>query len=698
MYIPLFLWLISMVSAFFMSVDRNLAFYGMNYTLENSFVEALMIFVFLIILINNIRTTEDLESIIRSILIGISVSFVYTIMRYSAKWTINDELLRYYVNSNTFSPTGEYTALPTLALLGIILGLGLVITDVVYQRKLTSIVVDTITTVIHVTTFVISINLGGQRPEYLHLISAIIALVLVVYIVLSYSRIQKALVPLISIIIFGIILGTALYYGITKNAAQPIAYPSVSLDAAWNITLDSIKGSIQSGLFGIGYGSFGYAFDQFKNESVALPINNRDGQPILTNFTINAQSPSTEEIRVYQPSSIMLGILMSQGIFGIVAIILIAIFSVYVCINKKIENLGVIGTHSFIAFITGILLLIITKQDFTTLFLVWISLGIFIISASVDEPSRNLIIALAGRHINFNTNFTYILPILALCGLVYTLVKISPILLANYYAYQAKVAQKTDNLEAYIQNSNLAFNTFPLSDVFIRESVFSRAVKLSNDIDNLLAKIKETDGSNNNDLDQQINKILYGQNILSRDLQIARVQNPKEYKNYYLEGLMISRVSELVELQLDANAIQYFQSAVQRNPHHPESYYQIARILNRSAKDDSDRIVARNAITLALRYRPVNLSYQALYADILKNLGSYDKALEIYQFIKQLRDANPDNQLLTGLYESQQIENKIKEIQKINSGSTEKSQLTISPQPSSVPTISVTPTPTRRNW
>ncbi len=691
MYIPLIFWITSVLVSFFMSFNKNLSFYGMNYTLEYSFVEAISIFVFLIILINNVRTKEDLETIIRSIILGLSVSFVYTLIRYSGKWTISNEPFSYYFNSNTFTLLGDYTALPTISLIGTILALGLVVSDIVYQKSTKLLVVDTIFSVINTVIFVVSLNLASTKPEYIHLITAIFIITLIIYIIFSYSRTNKSFIPIVAIVLIGIILGLGLYYGITKNTAQPVTYPSVSLDAAWNITLDAIKGSVQSGIFGIGYGSFGYAFDQFKNESIALPINNRDGQPVLTNFTINGQSPSTEEIRVYQPSSIILGIILAQGIFGVVSLVILAGLAIYVFINKRIDNLGIIGTISFIAYITSILLFIFTKYDFTTIFISWLCLGIFIISASVDEPYKNLVIALAGRHINFGTNFNYILPSLVVLSLGYLAFRIVPIFLANYYAYQAKLAQQANNLDAYIQNANLAFSTFPRSDIFIRESVFSRAVKLSDDIDEVLKKIKETnDKTNNDEINQRINEILAIQNILSRDLQLARVQNPLEYKNHYLEGLMLARVSELVKLQMDGNAIQYFQAALQRNPYHPESYYQIAKILYRSAEDDNNRIAARNAITLALRYRPVNLSYQALYADILKSLGSYDQALEIYKFIKQVKEANPDNESIKSLYENQQIEVDIEEIERnkinnpANSTSTEK-----------LPTPSVTPKPSK---
>ncbi len=693
MYIPLGLWITSAVVSFLMSFNKNLSFYGMNYTLEYSFVEAISIFVFLIILINNIRTKEDLETITRSILLGLSISFVYTIIRYSGKWTIANEPFSYYFNSNTFTLIGDYTVLPTISLVGIILGIGLVVSDIVYQRSTKLLVTDTILSVINTVIFVLSLNLASAKPEYIHLIAGVFVITLIIYILLSYARTNKSFIAIIAIILIGITLGSGLYFGITKNTAQPVIYPSVSLDAAWNVTLDAIKGSIQSGVFGVGYGSFGYAFDQFKSESVVLPINNREGQPVLTNFTINGQSPTTEEIRVYQPTSIILGITLAQGIFGVVSLVILAGLAIYVFINKKIHNLGVIGTMSFIAYITSILLFVFTKYDFTTIFISWICLGIFIISASTDEPYKNLVIALAGRYVNFTTNLNYILPALVTLSLGYIAYQITPIFIANYYAYQAKLAQQTNNLDAYIQNSNLAFNNFPLSDIFIRESVFSRAVKLSDDINEVLKQIRETkDEITNNEINQRINEILAIQNMLSRDLQIARIQNPLEYKNYYLEGLLLARISELVKLQMDRNAIQYFQGSLQRNPYHPDSYYQIGKILYRSAEDDNDRTAARNALALALRYRPINLSYQALYADILKSLGNEDQALEIYKFIKQVKEANPDSESIKNLYENEQIEMDIQEIEQNKNFNPKNSVIS----KETLPTPSTTPKPTTK--
>lgn len=686
-YFPIFLWIASLLISSLSGPNPIVSFYGMNNTLENSFIEGIMILLLFLITINNLKLREDLEEVTRFVVLGFSVSFLYTIIRYLSSWKLDNEFFGYYFNNNTFTLIGHYGSLPIVSLIAIILSTGLVISDIIYERTKKALIFDLIVLFISSSTYAITLNMGGYRPEYIYLIAGLILLSIIGYMVFSHIKLQITLIPVFGVIAIGLIAGFALHFGITKNVGQPINYPSLSIDATWNIVLDSIKGSLQAGLFGRGPGGFGYYFDVFKNESVALPINNIQGQPLLTNFTINAQSPSVEEIRVYQPGSLVLGILHAQGLFGILALILIVSVTISIAIKKGLENIGILGVIAFMSFIALIIISIFARYDFILMLIIWLTLAIFTISASTDEPNKNVSIMVTGRTYDFGHNLNYLVPLLMLIGTLFAIANTYRIFIGDFYAYQAKLGQIANNIERYQLNANLAFASYPESDIFVRESVYASAITLSNQIDELQKEItKNPEKANSEEITRKINDIIERQKVLINDLQIAKNFKPMEYKNYYLEGLMLSRLSEILELRLDSQAAQAFEEAKLRNSYHPDSYYQTAKLTLRNAKRETDYIAAANAISVAIRYRPVNFLYQSTYADVLKALGNYEGALQIYEALKQLKENNLNNEMIKRLYENENIEQKIED--------TKKRKEEIVPSPT--PTPSRTPTSTKR--
>lgn len=689
-FFPAFIWLASLIISSLTAVNRSVSFYGMNATLESSFIEGIMIFLLFFIVINNVRTKEDLEEILRFITGGFALAFLYTVIRYLGGWTLESGLFGYYFNNNTFTLIGHYGSLPVIALITSIFGAGMIISDIIFERSKASLIFDSIVLFINSATFAITLNLGGDIPEYLYLIAGVIVFSIIGYIIFSSKKLQRSLIPVFGILILALITGFALHFGIMRNATQPTSYPSLTIDATWNITLDSIKGTLQDGLLGRGPGSFGYAFDVYKNESVALPINNSENQPLITNFTKNAQSPSVEEIRVFQSGSLILGILQSQGLLGIISMIVLVAITITIAVRKGIENIDILGSFAFISFIALVIMSIFARYDFIIMLMLWLSLAIFIIFSSADEPQKNLIIAVTGRSFDFSNNMNYILPSLLLIGVLITIYGSFSIFVGNFYAYQAKQGQIENNIEKYSLNAENAVLSFPESDIFIRESAYADAIRLST----ILNEIQQSISSNpesieSPEIQQKANTASDIQNRISNKINIAISAKPNEYKNYYFAGLTLSRTSEVFNLQYDAQAASYFQESLRRNPYHPDSYYQLAKIQLRNSKSESDYVVSRNSIIMALRYRPLNFTYQATYADILKASGNYESAQQIYNALKELKDNNSDNESIKLLYEQQNIDKDIEETKK----KIEESK--VIPTPNQTPSPTVTPTRNR---
>jgi len=691
-YIPIFLWIFSAGLSTFLSNNRTLSFFGYNSTLENSLIETLMLFVFLFIFVNNIKTKEQIESIVRFFNIGIAIASIYVVIRYMGTWTVGIDLIKDYINTSTFTPTGHYGSLPIIALASLLLSIALIISDIILNREKVNLVIDSITLVITGAAFVVFLNLGGSSPEYIYLITGIIALSVVAYLILSNTKLQTSLIPVFGLILLSVLVGLGVYFGVTKNAVQPNSYPNLSLNASWNIALDSIKTPITKGLFGNGQGTFAYAFDRFKSEDVAFP--RRNGDQISTFFTVNAQSPNVEEIRVYQPGSYFLGVLLSQGLLGVIAFLLIVGFTVALGIKKGLAGTGVMGIFSLFVFLGLSILTIFFRYDFILLFLMWFALGIFIVSANEDEPEKNLVIAITGRSFDFNNNLNFILPGLVLIGCIWVLFDVFRIFNGNYYAYLAKNSQIEGKLQEFQVNSLRAAQAYPESDIFIRESVFSRSITLFERYAEIQKKISENpDNANSTDLRNQANEVIQLQNQLISDLNLARSTYPDEYKNYYFAGNILARASEFTNLSFDSTALQYFGTSLSVNPFHPDSYYQAANIQYRN----KDFVSALNNIRPAVNYRPQNLLYQAVFADILKENGNYSDALSIYNGLKRIKDENSSNEAIQNFYKNQNIDNDIEEAtQKQKEQKDKQNNPTPSPSPTPTPTPTRTPTPSRR--
>lgn len=671
-YIPVILWMVSGIVSYFLSVNRINSLYGYNFTLENSLIESGMVFIFFIIFINNIRTKEELENVLRYFMSGVSISLIYLIIRYAGTWTTNIEYLRDYFNVSTFSLTGHIGTVPILAISMFVLGLGLIISDLTYDRSKTQLVIDSINVVISGAVSFMLLNIGGIYPEYLHLIVLLILVGIVLYLVFTNLKLKQTLIPILALVGLSAVFGLGLYFGLTKNASQPQVLPNVSLDATWNITLDSIKSPVERGLWGNGQGNYTYFFDYYKSEATAI-AQLADNNKVITNFTINAQAPSVEEIRSYQPGSYFLNVLFSQGLFGLAAFILLLIMTVTFAVKKGILSTNIMSFVSLIVFVTVMIFTIFLRYDFMLVLLLWLLLAIHTVSINEDEPQKNLIISLSGRYIDLNNNMNYLVPSVFLLLVLLTLFSTFKIFPGNYYLYEAKLAQIKGDLNGYQSKTNDALKALDVSDLAAREYVYSRDITLLEEYQKLQKKVEENpDYKNSDEYKNKLTQLVATTQNLGRILDNASAVYPTEYKNYFLQGFILSKISEMVGLSFDQTAEKYLTTSRNLNRFHPETLYELAKIYARH----NDLTNAYSSITPAVSYRPDNLFYQALNADILKNIGNYQNALTIYKELKRVKDANPDNQQIQDFYKQQDIDKDIEESEKGLKEQQEKAQQT----------------------
>lgn len=683
LYIPILIFIASSLISTIFSVNKTNSLYGFSSTLGNSFIETGMLGIFFFIFVNNIRDSESIQRILRYFNVAITLVVLWTIFRYAGTWSMSSIYLRDYVNSIFFTPSGHYSSLIILSLISVILSVGLTLSSILQNRSKVILIIDALSLLVTATGFFNFLNIAGTIKPYFYLISAIIAFSVIGYILFTNRRLKPTFVPLFGLMLLGLFIGFGSYFGVTHKKVQPNSYPSMPMNVSWNISLDSIKPSISKGLFGIGQSNFTYAFDRFKSDTL-----------VPGNLTINNNAPSVPEIRINHAGSYFLEVLSAQGLVGLISFITIFAMFVVIGLRKMFTELHPMGVFSLIAFIVLGISTIVTGYDFALLFTLWILMAVLLVFLHEGEPTKNLNIALSGRSIEGNGNLNYIIPafLVILVGIV--LFNTYNILNANVSAFWSKRYQSIGNLDAYQRSSYDAVNKYPKSDVFVRELVNANGALLISQLDELQKKVNDNpEAKEDQEVINQANTLSNFQKGILSNLLYAINQYPDEYRNYYLAGLLTSRVSEYANLGQDQAALEYFANAIEKNPYHPDTYFQMAKIYERNKNTNS----AFNTIQLANAYDTNNLYYQVKYADILVSVEGYDHALSIYNAFKEFKDKNSDNQSIEEFYKTHDIDSKITSTQKLKEEATKKADEEEKNQtPTITPTPTTSPTPTQK--
>ncbi len=651
LYLPIFLFVASSLLSTLFSINKTNSLLGFNSTLGNSFVETSMLAIFFFIFVNNVRDSEGVQNILRYFNISIAVTVLWTLFRYAGTWSNGSIFFRDYVNSVFFTPTGHYSSLVAITLTSLILSIGLTVNSIIQNKSRNILVIDSLVLLVIGTGFFNFLNIAGSSKPYFYLAAGLLSFTFIGYLLCTNRRLKPAFVPVLSLVLLSLVLGLGSYFGITHRKVQPLSYPSMPLNVSWNISLDSIKSSISKGLLGIGQGNFAYGFDRFKSDSL-----------VAGNLTINNNAPSVPEIRINHAGSYFLETLSAQGLFGLLA--LIAIFAMFVLTGAKkvFTEMPTMGAFGLLAFVVLGVSTVITGYDFSLLLTFWLLLGVLMVFYHENEPQKNLNIALAGRSFDTNHNLNYILPLILIAltsVVVYNGAKITD---ANVSVFWAKRFQSIGNLERY-QNSSLdAVNKYPESDVMIRELANANGAILINQLDTLQKKVTDDPASKDSqDVIDQANSLSSFQKGILNNLAFAMSKYPDEYKNYYLAGLLTSRISEYANLAQDQSALQYLSTSISLNPYHPDTYFQLAKLMERN----KDYNTAFNNIQLANTYDTNNLFYQVKYADIFVEVQGYDQALKIYDVFKDYSDKNASNTQIQDFYKTQDIDAKIANVKKL---------------------------------
>jgi hypothetical protein len=683
--LPIFLFFGSSLLSLIFSVNRTNSLFGYSATYANSFFETGMLFIFFFTVVNNIRGIDSVQNIVRYLNGGIAIAVLWTLFRYAGTWSVSSLFVRDYFNTVFFTPTGHYSSLAILTLVATVLGAGLVVASILENRSKNLLILDSLTLLIVTTGFFNFINISGRTKPVFYLLAAVFAFGALGYLLFTNRRLKTTLVPVGSLLLLGLFLGFGSHFLITRNKLQPQSYPSMPMNVSWNISLDSIKSSVTKGFIGIGQGNFTYAFDRFKTDSL-----------VPGNLTINNGAPSVPELRINHAGSYLLETLSAQGLLGLLS--LIGIFALFLMtgIKKVFTEMHPFGAFTLVAFTLLGVATIVTGYDFAFLLVLWLLMAVLLIFYHDGEPQKNLSISLSGRAFDGKNNLNYVLPLLliVLAGIV--AVNAYKLTSANVSMFWAKRFQSLGNLDQYQKSSLEAVNKYPKSDTFVRELVNANGAILINNLDKLQQQVNADPESKEKQevIDQATSLSNFQQGILS-NLLFSINQYPDEYKNYYLAGLLLSRVSEYANLAQDQSALDYFSNAITKNPYHPDTYFQLAKLFERNKNYNA----AFQNIQSANTYDTNNLFYQVKYADILVQVQGYDQAQNIYKAFRDYKEKNPSNTQIQEFYKAQDIDKKILDTQKLldeknAKDAADKAAADAAAKPTTTPTAS--PTPTKR--
>lgn len=640
-FIPILLFLLASIFTALSSTSKWISLFGYNFVLNNSLIEIISLIIFFFLIINLIKTKEQIYFILRFFLSGICLSIIYNLIRYSTTEPFGINLLQYYINNVNFTLVGNQNSLLILSIIGFVISSAFLINDHISETSRSVKIFDYILISILGIGSGVLLNINSNNPQYIFLGLIILFLGLITYLLISRKRLHSILRTTLIFLIVPLLVGIGINYFYTSSKAQPSFYPSSTLANDWQITLSSLN-STQKIFFGNGQGSYANMFDKYSNDDFYQNYTVND--KAYNNFVVTSQSPGTEEARKYESSSFILGLIIEEGILGLITFISIIIYVLYLGLSRNHFEEDIIGLFSFGIFIGLSIFLFIVQIDFILLLTFWIFLAVFFINTKENYRTKKL----------FTLNALSLPSVIALISIT-GLWLIIPLITANYHVYNAKVAQLNADKLTLLDQSNLAVNNFPYSDLFLRENVFAKNVYLFEKYNSV------NSGKNSNDINSLLREIPDDQNDVISELERAIDLNPNEYKNYYFAGLTLSNASEFTsQLNFDTSASKYLNNAISRNPNHADSYYQLAKIYLRQGQPNA----ALNSITEAISLRQQNLQYIEFYADVLKANGNYQDALDIYSKIKEVKDSNPSNQQLQNFYQNQNIDKDIEEVKK----------------------------------
>lgn len=619
-YIPIGLWLTSVIiSALFSSNQLN-SLFGYNATFSNSFIELLMIMTFFLILLHKLESELSLKNILRFLNLAVSIAIIWILVRYSINSPVQSIYFREYLNSVLFTPAGNYASLFILSIVFFTLNLGFILENLKNLTEKKLLIFDSATLVILGVGVINFLNVSGQNSNYFYTLLFLVPVGLFSYIIFKDKELQKH-IKLPGVVFSTIlIVGFGSYFLFTHKVFESINSSSLPLDLSNSIAFKSISSSTKNLFIGSGSGNFTYEFDKYKPDNLTI-----------NNFTrINAASPLTPELRVYHSGAYFFEILSSQGILGIVSFLAIFLYIMFRFLKKDIINLPYCSLFATIAFIISFLLMMINSYDFSLSLTFWILLAIVLF---FDKENEIKVIEVSKRA---SIPILFLLLIISGTVLFYS----SKLISANVSMFNARRAYAEGGIDSYKKLANDAVITYPNSDMFLRESANANWVAFLEQ-----SKKGETDSlkSLQKEITDRLNK--------------AIALFPEEYRNYYFLGTVYSYSG----LNQDNLAINYFSTSLSKNPYHAPTYYELAVLYDRS----NNNTAAFANIRLALNYDQLNIYYKVKYADILTKIEGYDQALRIYQSFKDYKDNNSDKAEFQQFYRDQDIDSKLEAAKKI---------------------------------
>jgi tetratricopeptide (TPR) repeat protein len=654
-YIPAFIFLGSAILSTFLSVNKLNSTFGFSSTLGTSVIESFLLLSFFFFFVNNIRSSESVISILRFVLLGVSLSFLWVLIRYASNSGFDSVYLREYVNSRLFSPLGGHSALMPIALLSMCLSSGLFMLNMIYKKHIPTLVIDGLNLTLATISFFNFASIEYKNKNYFFIVLGLLFFAFIGFLFAQYKNLKNALIPVLALIFVGT-LGGLLFskFIITKNMPG-FGFPRVAADTSLSITLDSMQDSIvRRGLFGVGQGNFTYAFDFYKSESAVA------GRPL----TSNNAAPMVGEVRANYSGSYILEVLFGQGLLGMVSLLAVACFILYRSFKKLTTSFNFL--HLFVSISFGIIFLSLFVQGYEAVLvlLFWLLAAISVVLIYEDEPQKDFDIAMNGS--NQFSNLNYIIPLLLLVGTGFGLFNMYKITNANVSMFWGKVFQSLGNTDEYRKSAYNAVMKYPDSDVFVRELVNGNGAKLIQEYQSLQRDIQNKQGDKEKLEEKDLEEFVPRQTALNNsrvaiinDLSEISRKYPNEYKNYYMLGALQTAISELAEYSLDNEARDAFDQALARNKYHPATNYQLALIYERNKRPNEAFV----NIDAAYRLNSNDI-YLVKYADIAAQIQDYDRALNIYKGFRTIKEQRSDDQNILKFYNAFNIDKKIEAVEK----------------------------------
>jgi tetratricopeptide (TPR) repeat protein len=692
-YLFVFLWLISSVISVFFSINRLNSFLGFNATLAGSIIELMMLFIFFVFTVSNVRKYESGFNILRYFNVAISIVTLWFLYRFSSQAGFETASLKDYLNTYLFSPTGNYGSFITFTFVAFMLSLCFVITDILNSNRRWTLAIDCSTTFLAGIGFINFLDITDPNKNYLYIILSLLLLAALGFLYTNLPRLKPTFIPVALLFVLTIILGFVSYFGLTSKALENFSYPQTPIDISWNVTLDSIKSSLGTGIVGNGQGNFTYLFDAYKKD------------PYSSELAKNGNAPFVPEIRLNHAGSYILEVLATQGILGFLTFVSLIVTVFIIGIKKYSKEFDLLGISVLTSLGIVVISLVSSRYDFSLLFLFWILLAVNFVLFYKDDAEHKLNLSIwGGAYLSRNEkNFNFVFPLLMLIPVGVSLFYGYRITTSNSAAFWsvtyrelAAVASTQQNVGAYNRYTAeyqkyaaLAVSRFDSSDTFIREFVNAQAVSLFSNLEIITNEIKKDPKIIDKiETIQTMNNLSSSADQLNNQLQYAINLFPQDYKNYFMGGSMFSGLG-LYANNPDAvnkKAIDYFTLSANRNSLHAPTYYELA-VLYHKIKNYS---AALSAIQLAEQQNP-NIIYEIKMAEILKDSGAFEQALNIYKAFKTYVEGQKDNAQLKNLYASLNLDDIIPELER--KVEAERPKATTTPMPTQAPTITLTPKP-----